>query len=121
MMPIATNTRPTSIPVARRTVGLERSVGGRDRDPRDDVRGNADPEDAGDDPQDAHERDVEAVGLGDPRGDTAQDPVGAVTPQAAVPETAGTEAAGAAAGAGVGGALVSMAPACADASRRYRE
>ena len=46
---------------------LERSVGGRDRDPRDDVRGNADPQHRGDDPEHAHERDVDAVRLGDAR------------------------------------------------------
>ena len=89
--------------VVQPAVPFPRSVGGRDRDPRDDVRGNADPEDAGDDPQDAHERDVEAVGLGDARGDTAQDPVRAVAAQRAtcpvvrrpvVPEGGGGEGGG---------------------------
>jgi len=53
------------------------------RDPSNEVRGDADPDDARYDPENPYERHVEVVGLGHARAHAAEDPVLAVAVQSA--------------------------------------
>ena len=52
-------------------------------DPSHEVRGDADPHDARDDPENPYERHVEVVGLGHARAHAAEDPVFAIAVQSA--------------------------------------